>query len=91
MLRHTLKKTLCSYIRMLKPIQYAHTMITLIKTGLCPHAHKHTLILHSYLSHSPHCFEHSWPLCFTYLSLSAAVVLWSFIQLGEAYTQFVCL
>lgn len=29
-----------------------------------------------------HCFEHSWPLCFTYLSLSATVELCSFIQLG---------
>ena len=39
------------------------------------------------LSHSPHCFEHSWPLCFTYLSLSAVVELWSVMQLGLAYTQ----
>lgn len=27
-------------------------------------------------------FQHSWPLCFTYLSLSADVKLCSFIQLG---------
>lgn len=31
-----------------------------------------------------HCFEHSWPLCFTYLSHSATVELCSFIQRGCA-------
>lgn len=38
-------------------------------------------------SPSSHCFEHSWPLCFTYLSVSAAVELRSFVQLGYACPQ----
>lgn len=54
-----------------KPLQCTeHDDNTLIKTHLCPHIRNHALILHGYLSHSALCFEHSWPLCFTYLSLS---------------------